>query len=85
MATMPQSSLPVFSEESYVDAAEGAKFLSIQPRTLLRLARDGVVPAHPLGDGQRHQWRFLISELDVWMRGRVNSTRRPCSPNRRQI
>lgn len=85
MATMPKPTSAVVSEELYVDATEGAKFLSIHPRTLLRMARDGVVPAHPLGDGQRHQWRFLVSELDAWMRSRVNSNRRPCSPNRREI
>jgi excisionase family DNA binding protein len=71
--------------EYYVDAGEAAKFLGIHRRTVLQMARDGIIPAHPLGDGRRRLWRFLLSELDEWMRGRVNSARRPCSPNRRDI
>jgi excisionase family DNA binding protein len=71
--------------EYYEDAGEAAKFLRIQRRTLLKMARDGVIPAHPLGDGRRKLWRFLLSELDEWMRDRVNSARRPCSPNRRDM
>jgi excisionase family DNA binding protein len=71
--------------EYYVDAGEAAKFLGIGRRTALQMARDAVLPAHPLGDGRRRLWRFLLSELDEWMRSRVNSARRPCSPNRRDI
>ena len=74
-----------WSTEYYVDAGEAGKFLGIHRRTVLQMARDGVIPAHPLGDGTRKLWRFLLSELDDWMRGRVNSGRRPCSPNRRDI
>jgi excisionase family DNA binding protein len=71
--------------EYYEDAREAAKFLRIQRRTVLQMARDGVIPAHPLGDGRRKLWRFLSSELDEWMRDRVNSARRPCSPNWRNM
>lgn len=71
--------------EYYVDAGEAAKFLGIHRRTALQMARDGIIPAHPLGDGRRRLWRFLLSELDEWMRGRINSGRRPCSPNRRDV
>jgi len=60
--------------EPYVSAQEAALFLSISPKTLTRLARQGLIPAHPLGDGIRRRWRFLRSELDTWMHGRVNST-----------
>jgi excisionase family DNA binding protein len=74
-----------FPREYYVCAADAAKFLSIHPRTLLQLARKGSVPAHPLGDGSRRVWRFLLSELDEWMRNRVHSRCRPCSPKRREI
>lgn len=73
-----------FQEREYfVDAAEAAKFLGLNHRTLMKMAREGHVPAHPLGDGARKLWRFLLSELDEWLRGRINSGRRPCSPNRR--
>jgi hypothetical protein len=74
------------AREYFVDAAEAAKFLRINPRTLMKMARDCEVPAHPLGDGPRKLWRFLLSELDEWLRGRINSARRPCSPkNRRDV
>ena len=36
--------------EYYVDAGEGAKFLGIHRRTVLQMARDSVLPAHPLGE-----------------------------------
>jgi excisionase family DNA binding protein len=75
----------VAEAEHYIDAAEAANFLSINRRTLLKMARDGIVPAHPLGNGPRRLWRFLLSELDCWMRNRVSSPCRPCSPNRGEI
>jgi helix-turn-helix protein len=71
--------------EHYVDAVAVARFLSLHPRTVMQMARQGDIPAHPLGCGQRRMWRFLLSELDVWMRERVHSQCRPCSPKRREI
>lgn len=71
--------------EYYVDAAVAAKFLGVCRPMVLKMARDDAIPAYPLGDGQRKVWRFLLSELDEWMRGRLNSARRPCSPKRRNI
>jgi excisionase family DNA binding protein len=71
--------------EYYVDAMVAGQFLGIHRRTALQMARDGILPAHPLGDGQRKLWRFLLSELDEWMRGRLNSASRPCSPIRRNV
>lgn len=57
--------------ERYVDAVAGAQFVGMHPKTLERLARRGTVPAHPLGEGSRRKrWRFLISELDIWLRTR---------------
>jgi excisionase family DNA binding protein len=64
--------------ESYVDAAEAGRFLSLHPRTVQRPAREGRLPAHPLGEGARKTWRFLLSELDEWMRSRVHSSSHPC-------
>lgn len=71
--------------EPYVDAAEAAHFLAINRRAVMQFARRGTIPAHPVGEGRRHTWRFLLSELDSWMRNRVNSRCRPCSPKRREI
>jgi hypothetical protein len=52
--------------------------LRISERHLKKMAREGRVPAHPRGDGQRRRWLFLLSELDTWMRSRVNSACDPC-------
>jgi hypothetical protein len=67
-AQQPQS-----RPEYFVDATEGALFLKMDRRTLLQKARQGRIPAHPMGDGPRKTWRFLLSELDAWLRRRVNS------------
>jgi excisionase family DNA binding protein len=77
--------LPQTTREYFVDATEAARFLGLNRRTLLKMAREGVVPAHPLGEGARKMWRFLLSELDEWLRMRVHSGRRPCSPLRRDV
>jgi len=63
--------------EPYVNASDAADFLGIHPKTLMRLARQGTVPAYSFTDGTRHRWRFLKSELDIWMRSKVNSTSHP--------
>ena len=64
--------------ERFVEAEEAGPFVHESPRHLKQLAREGKVPAHPKGDGQRRRWLFLLSELDAWMRGRVNSACDPC-------
>jgi excisionase family DNA binding protein len=70
------------SREYFVDADEAASFLHIERRTVLRWARKGRIPAHPLDpDATRNVWRFLLSELDAWLRGNVNSACRPCRPH----
>ena len=54
--------------ESFVDANVASGFLGCSRKHLLRLSLLGKVPAHPLpGSTQRRTWRFLISELRVWM------------------
>jgi excisionase family DNA binding protein len=64
--------------EHYVTSDEAANFLKLNLRTVQRLAREGTIPAHPFGESSRKTWRFLLSELDEWMRSKVNSSRRPC-------
>jgi hypothetical protein len=49
--------------EPFVDAEEAGNFLQLQPRRLLQLARQGKVPAYPIGDGTRKVWRFRLSDL----------------------
>ena len=61
--------------EPFVDADQASKFLNLRPRRVLELARRGVLPAYPLGDGLRRVWRFRLSELASAIRSlRVNSS-----------
>jgi hypothetical protein len=57
--------------ERFVDSVVAAKFLSIQRRQLLELARAGKIPAYPIGDGQRRVWRFRLSDLAMAMERRM--------------
>jgi len=57
--------------ERFVDAVTAAKFLSIQRRQLLELARAGKIPACPIGDGRRRLWRFRLSDLAKAMEQRM--------------
>lgn len=57
--------------ERFVDSVVAAKFLSIQRRQLLELARAGKIPAYPIGDGQRRLWRFRLSDLAKAMEQRM--------------
>jgi excisionase family DNA binding protein len=59
--------------ETYLAPPEAARFLSISAKTLTRFARQGIIPAHSIGEGSRRRWRFLKSELDTWMHGRIHS------------
>jgi hypothetical protein len=49
--------------EPFVDAEEAGNFLHLQRRRVLQLARQGKLPAYPIGDGRRRVWRFRLSEL----------------------
>ena len=50
-------------EHHLLDAQEAAQILRMDKRTLVRWARIGYVPAHPLGEGKRKLWRFREHEL----------------------
>jgi len=60
-----------FTHEQFVDGQRAADFLGLPRKTLLNLARRGSVPAHPLGDGMRHTWRFRLSELASWVQSKT--------------
>ena len=49
--------------EPFVDATKAAEFLQLRPRRVLALARRGLIPAYPVGNGSRRVWRFRLSEL----------------------
>ena len=69
--------------EPYVSPEEAARFLSLHRLRVLRLARAGQIPAHPIGSGRRRQWRFKLSELDRHMQGGINGTHPPVRHERK--
>jgi hypothetical protein len=64
--------MPTASPEYFVGAEVAAKFLQLSTRRVKDLARAGIIPAHPIGDGTRKVWRFLLSELNQYMVNRRN-------------
>jgi excisionase family DNA binding protein len=58
-------------EDRYLTPAEAANYLGgINARTVTRWAREAYLPAIPIGEGKRRIWRFLMKDLDMWMRAR---------------
>ena len=55
--------------EPYVDSTAAGDFLLLHPVTVMRLAREGRIPGHPVRNAKRKQWRFLLSELSMWLAG----------------
>ena len=73
------------STEPFINAKQASGLLHLSAKTLLRFARQGIVPAHPLTGSTRRQWRFLESELYAWAHERVNLvTSDPCLSSRRK-
>lgn len=66
--------------ESFVDADEAARFLSLTRRRILELARTRHLPGHPIGDGARRVWRFRLSELAA----AISSTGKPWFSSRQR-
>jgi excisionase family DNA binding protein len=54
-------------ESQWLTAIEAAAYLRVQPRTILKWAKTGQIPAHPLSGSKRVTWRFLKSELDAML------------------
>ena len=50
-------------EEQFVSTDTVAQFLSLSPRTIAKMARDGRIPAHPVSGSARRTWRFRLSEV----------------------
>jgi excisionase family DNA binding protein len=49
-----------------------AAYLGLDAKTVTRWARQGYLPAHPLGQGKRKSWRFFESELQEWLAAKTN-------------
>ena len=71
--------------EPYVDAEVASHHLSVARKTLNEMARTGQIPAYPWGVGtERRCWRFKLSELDTFMKSRIQSASRPLLQSRRK-
>jgi hypothetical protein len=56
---------------SFLNAEQAAQFLGgLNARTVTRWAREGYLPAYPIGEGKRRLWRYLQVDLTAWMLGR---------------
>lgn len=64
----PELQLPLEYEiakrTGWLTANEAAQYLKVKPRTVLKWAKQGRIPAHALSGCKRITWRFLKSELD---------------------
>jgi excisionase family DNA binding protein len=61
--------------EPLIATPAAAKLLGdIHVKTLQRYARRGNLPGYQIGG----HWYFRASELDSWLRSRLNSSRHPC-------
>jgi hypothetical protein len=72
---IPQPAMPpdcTPAKRKLLTAVEAALLLHMDHRTLIRWARVGYVPAHPLGEGHRRLWRFFEDELLVWVGSQSN-------------
>jgi len=61
----------------FLTANEAAQYLGgLHPRTVTAWAREGYIPAYPIGEGRRRLWRFRVNDLQAWMLSR--KTGGPC-------
>lgn len=64
--------------EPLIGCGEAAKLLgNIHVKTLQRYARQGALPGYRVAG----HWYFRASELDSWLRSRINSSCHPCRSN----
>jgi excisionase family DNA binding protein len=55
----------------FFDATQAANYLGgLNSRTVTRWAREGYLPAYPIGEGKRRLWLFLESDLERWVLSR---------------
>jgi len=55
----------------FLTADEASAFLGgLNSRTVTRWAREGYLPAYPIGEGKRRLWRFLREDLERWILAR---------------
>jgi excisionase family DNA binding protein len=59
--------------EPLVDARRAAELLKVHPKTVKRLAQEGLLPSMKIG----RVWRFRESELDVHIAAQLQCSRHP--------
>lgn len=75
MARLDSSKKATHAFEPLIDSCEAARLLgSMCVKTLQRYARQGNLPGYQISG----HWYFRASELDSWVRSKVNSDRHPC-------
>jgi len=60
--------------EPLIDAPAAARLLKVHPKTVKRLANDGILPGMRIGK----LWRFRASILDAWMKAQLNCSSHLC-------
>ena len=74
-ASIPSTPVADFrGYEPFVDEEVIALFLNVKPRRVVEMAREGEIPAHPVGRRSRNTWRFRISEIDAHFSAKENTT-----------
>lgn len=76
------------SDRRFLTPEQAADFLGgLNARTVTRWAREGYLPAFPIGEGKRRLWRFLEVDLAQWMLSRRTGTLMPATsaPTRRLL
>jgi excisionase family DNA binding protein len=68
------ASFPNTSFESLLNPEQASQLLLIHPKTLVRMARAGEVPALRMG---KH-WRFRASLLNIFVESKLESTSPAC-------
>jgi excisionase family DNA binding protein len=59
------------ASKRFLTAEDAATYLGgLNSRTVTRWAREGYLPAFPIGEGKRRLWRFRQTDLEEWMAGR---------------
>jgi excisionase family DNA binding protein len=65
-----EESISAIAIEPVWDCNQAARFLSLHPKTVKRMARAGEIPGCRLG----RRWIFRPTELDALLRARVSSS-----------
>jgi len=51
---------------------QAAELLGCDDKSITRWAREGYIPAHPIGRGKKKYWRFFEDELIDWLLDQKN-------------